>query len=178
VAIQLISVGLSIMESLRIPARWLRNEPGLLSVISQERPDEMLLRAGIDRDLAGASAWLAAALESPAAGREAAELSALVKAVRPDRWPASVSGELKTLARVPGAGYPLSATDTAVLIGSDTPGGLPPVSSPRWRVSAMSPGRIPAARHRLSPASRPRCGPRPRCWPRCSSPQEQCWPVC
>jgi hypothetical protein len=61
VAIQLISVGLSIMESLRNPARWLRNEPGLLNVISRERPDEVLSRAGIDRDLAGASAWLAAA---------------------------------------------------------------------------------------------------------------------
>jgi len=56
VAIQLISVGLSIMESLRTSARWLRNEPGLVSVIPQERPEEMLLHAGIDRDLAGASA--------------------------------------------------------------------------------------------------------------------------
>jgi hypothetical protein len=144
VAIQLISVGLSIMESLRNPARWLRNEPYLLSVISQERPDEMLLRAGIDRDLAGASAWLAAALESPAAGREAAELSALVKAVRPDRWPASVSGELKTLARIPGAGYPLSAADTAVLIGSDTPGGLP---AGVWNAIALTGGDLSRVRY-------------------------------
>jgi hypothetical protein len=148
VAIQLISVGLSVMDSLCNPARWLQNEPGLTDRISRERPDELLLRVGTSRNIAEANAWLAVALASPDAGHEAAELSALVKAVRPDRWPPGISGELKTLARIPGAGYPLSVLDTAVLIGSDTPGGL---SAGLWNAIALTCGDLSRVRYLARP---------------------------
>jgi hypothetical protein len=148
VAIQLISVGLSIREGLRNPARWMRNDPGLADAISRERPDELLARAGAGHDLAAANAWLAVALASPDAGREAAELSALVKGIRPDRWPPAISGELKTLARIPGAGYPLSVKDTAVLIGSDTLGGL---SAGLWNAIALTGGDVSRVRYLARP---------------------------
>ena len=143
-AIQLISVGLSVIASLRNPARWLPGDPGLVTVISQERPAELLEHAGSGRDLGQASGWLAAALSSPAAGREAATLSALVKAIRPDRWPASISGELKTLARIPAAGYPLSPADTAILIGSDTPEGM---AAGIWNAIALTGGDLARVRY-------------------------------
>jgi hypothetical protein len=55
-----------------------------------------------------------------------------------------VSGELKTLARIPGTGYPLSRADTAVLACSDTSGGL---LAGRWNAIALTGGDLSRVRY-------------------------------
>jgi len=140
-AVNLISVGLSVISSLRDPGRWLADQPGFLDVITRERPHE--LRPGGAGGSVEMSAWLSAALASPAPPGDgssgAPDLAALVKAVQPGRWPSIVSGELKTVARMPGTGYPLSHADTAVLVSSDTSGGL---LAGLWNAAALADGDL------------------------------------
>jgi hypothetical protein len=133
-AINLISVGLSVIGSLRDPGHWLSDQPGLADVIARERPHE-LRGGGTD-----VGAWLAAAFAQPGSDpAPAADLAAVVQAVQPGRWPSVVSGELKTVARIPGTGYPLSAADTAVLVCSDTGGGL---LAGLWNAVALTGGDL------------------------------------
>jgi hypothetical protein len=148
VAVDLISVGLSIMGALRSPDRW---PDGLAGPIARERPDELLRRAGLADDLAGASDWLATAL-GPAGQGPPAELAALAAAVQPGRWPARTSAELKTLATIPGAAYPLAAADAAVLISSDTPDGL---LAGLWNAIAVAGGDLGRVRFLRHPADPP-----------------------
>jgi hypothetical protein len=140
-AINLISVGLSVMGSLRHPGRWLEDQPGLVDVITRERPHE--LRPGGAGGSVELSAWLSAAFASPAQlgdeSARAAGLAVMVETVQPGRWPSIVSGELKTLARMPGTGYPLSRGDTAVLVCSDTTGGL---LAGLWNAVALTSGDL------------------------------------
>jgi hypothetical protein len=123
--VHLISVGLSMLDSLREPDAKLADEPDLIAMIDRYRPHEMLT-ADLRREEAGG--WLAGALAGPAKpGHEAAaadRLREVSAAVRPDKWPRTISAEVETFDRVEDTRFPLSEEDIAILICSDTPLGL------------------------------------------------------
>ncbi len=122
--VHLISVGLSVRDPLRDPYEKLK-DLDLAELIDIHKPFE-LLPEDMDRD--EASDWLAGALAPPGEpGHDAAEagrLRELVAAVRPGKWPRTISAELETFDRVDGTDFPLSPRDIAILICSDTSPGL------------------------------------------------------
>jgi hypothetical protein len=119
--VHLISVGLSLRDAFRDPYEKLEDFD-LAAVVDRQSPFG-LLPEDIDRD--EASDWLAGALTAPAEpGHNAAEADRLREvsaAVRPDKWPRTISAEVETFDRVGGTDFPLSPDDIAILICSDTP---------------------------------------------------------
>ncbi len=129
--VHLISVGLSVRDALEKPRAKLGDRHDLIHALQDERPHELLVRAGIpdgpgygDR----ASDWLAAALTPDGEpGRDpanAVRLAEVTAKVSPELWPEEFSAEIETFARVQQGGHWLSANDVAILICSDTPCGL------------------------------------------------------
>ncbi|HUZ26621.1 MAG TPA: hypothetical protein VMV07_22955 [Streptosporangiaceae bacterium] len=139
--VHVISVGVSLRDSLADPGKSLRDRPELVQVIEDLAPQRLLADKGIiDGD--GASAWLSSALATPgsperddAAAGEVADLSVRT---RPGVWPDSMSAELGTFARVQGTGL-LSRADIAVLVCSDTSDGL---VSGLWNSVALAGGDL------------------------------------
>jgi hypothetical protein len=147
VTVYVISVGLSILDSLRDPGRSLgRDKPELVETIAVEQPGEVLAEAVAGRDRGQASRWLASVLAAPGDPRHdpraAEEFARLAQTVRPDLWPASISAEVETFAADPVARIPLPASDTAVLVCSDTTEGLLAGTWNAVVLAAGDPGRI------------------------------------
>lgn len=117
--IHLISVGISLEEALR-EGRLREHNRTLDRAVAREEPWTLL-----GTDNAAAHEWLSRTLagdqRDPARfGR----LQTMAERIRPEQWPSSLSAELSTLARDPQARLPLSSTDVAVLLSSDTAEGL------------------------------------------------------
>lgn len=156
--VHLISVGLSVLNSLADPENKLAPPDGkraprydLIQAIRGAEPTELLDKAGIgERDRRGASEWLAAALV-PAQSAPRAELVRAVTATRPGEWPLDMSAELETFGRVQRSiGFSLSAGDIAVLICSDTPDGL---LAGAWNAAALTGGNLDKVRYVPDPAA-------------------------
>jgi hypothetical protein len=137
--VHLISVGLSIRDSLREPSRKLAGNPDLVKAIVGGRPHLLLADEGIDEtQRARASDWMTAALSPGAAG----SLADVVKAVRVTEWPRDISAEVETFDRAAPGGVPLRRKDIAVLICSDTPPGLLAGLWNAVRLTAADLGRV------------------------------------
>lgn len=101
--------------------------------ISRERPQDVLVDAQAAENGEVASDWLAGVLTS--GNLPDSQFAAMVKAIQPGIWPARVSAELDTFSRVKDAAIPLLATDTAVLVCSDTPDGI---LAGLWNATALA----------------------------------------
>lgn len=147
--VHLISVGLSMLDALREPDAKLGDDPDLIAMIERYRPHEMLTA---DLGRGEASGWLAGALAAPgepaheAAGAD--RLREVSAAVRPDKWPRTISAEVETFDRAEDTRFPLSEHDIAVLICSDTPLGL---LSGLWNALALSDGVLGRVRYLPEP---------------------------
>lgn len=126
--VHLISVGRSILDTFDRPRSRVDN-PDLVRMLKDARPGELLAEV---RDGADADAWVARATD-PVRGVPA--LTEAIARAAPGTWPARVSAELDTLHHE--GAYPLSGTDIAVLICSDTPDGL---LSALWNAVALTTG--------------------------------------
>jgi hypothetical protein len=136
--VHLISVGLSIRDSLREPLRKLAG-PDLVKAIASGRPHLLLADEGIDdTQRARASDWMTAALSPGTAG----SVADVVKAVRVTEWPRDISAEVETFDRAAPGGVPLRTKDIAVLICSDTPPGLLAGLWNAVRLTAADLGRV------------------------------------
>jgi hypothetical protein len=124
VTVHVISVGLSILDALSDPRRTFRDVPEQSGAVRQEEPGRLLEKAGVRGDKNKATGWLEQALAPGSDSEAAGQLAAVVKVVRPDRWPSEISAEITTFAGMPGARRPLHIGDIAVLVCSDTPDGL------------------------------------------------------
>jgi hypothetical protein len=149
--VHLISVGLSMLDSLREPDAKLADEPDLIAMIDRYRPHEMLTA---DMRRAEASGWLAGALTPQGEpGHEAAaadRLRGVSEAVRPEKWPRTISAEVQTFDRVEDTRFPLSEEDIAILICSDTPLGL---LSGVWNALALTDGDLARVRYLPEPGA-------------------------
>jgi hypothetical protein len=151
VTVHLISVGLSMLDTLGDPYDKLTGEPDLIAMINRHEP---LGLPPDDHDHAAASQWLAGALTPEGEpGRNAADadrLREVAAAVQPNRWPRHMSAEVETFDRVPGTGFPLPAADIAVLVCSDTPRGL---RAGLWNALALTDGDLARVRYLPDPGS-------------------------
>lgn len=149
--VHVISVGLSMLDSLADPPGKLAGEPDLIAMIDRHEPLQLLPG---DSDRGAASEWLAGALApGREPGRNAADADRLRKvsaAVQPNRWPRHMSAEVETFSRVPGTGFPLRAEDIAILICSDTPPGL---LAGVWNALALTDGHLDRVRYLPDPGS-------------------------
>jgi hypothetical protein len=149
--VHLISVGLSMLDALREPDAKLGDEPDLIAMIDRYRPHEMLTA---DRDREAASEWLAGALAAPGEpGRNEADadrLREVSEAVRPEKWPRTISAEVETFDRVEDTRFPLSEEDIAILICSDTPLGL---LAGVWNALALTDGDLDRVRYLPEPGA-------------------------
>jgi hypothetical protein len=149
--VHLISVGLSMLDSLREPDAKLRDEPDLIAMIERYRPHEMLAE---DTDRKEASEWLAGSLAVPGQpGRkqtDADRLREVSEAVRPEKWPRTISAEVQTFDRVEDTRFPLSEEDIAILICSDTPLGL---LAGVWNALALTDGDLARVRYLPEPGA-------------------------
>ena len=149
--VHVISVGLSMLDSLGDPPGKLAGEPDLIALIDRYEPLGLLPG---DSDRGAASEWLARALAPDGEpGRNAADADRLRKvsaAVQPNRWPRHMSAEVETFSRVPGTGFPLRADDIAILICSDTPLGL---LAGVWNALALTDGHLDRVRYLPDPGS-------------------------
>lgn len=138
--VHVISVGLSILDSLETPSRAFPGQPDLAVAVKQARPATLLSDHGIGPgNREQADAFLARAL-TPAgkAGHDAEKadkVTAAARAVRPDLWAAKLSAELSTFDRPDEVSRPLPSSDIAVLICSDTPDGL---LAGLWNAAALT----------------------------------------
>jgi hypothetical protein len=151
VTVHMISVGLSMLDTLRDPYGKLAGERDLIAMINRGKPLELLPD---DTDRGAASDWLAGALAAEGnPGRDAAaadRVRAVCAAVQPNRWPRHMSAEVETFSAVPGTGFPLRADDIAVLICSDTPLGL---LAGLWNALALTDGQPGRVRYLPDPGS-------------------------
>ena len=144
----LVSVGVSLLDTVDDPntcaeaevRRALREHP------PAELFDQVTGTAGAtameaDRWLTGALAQASDPVGDPAA---AAALRDYTTKVKPDLWTADFSAELDTFARATQAGQRLGATDTAILICSDTARGL---LAGVWNAMALVAGDISRIRY-------------------------------
>jgi hypothetical protein len=155
VTIHVISVGVSLRDSLADPRKPLARKPELAGEIRQCGPHRLLADQGIN-DGSAASAWLSRAT-APAGSPErddaaAGGLAALSARIRPALWPDDISAELGTFARVPGAERPLSRTDIAILVSSDTADGL---VAGLWNAVALTGGDLGRVRYLAVPEQQP-----------------------
>ena len=143
--VHLISVGLSMLDSLGDPPGKLASEPDLIAMIDRHEPLKLLPE---NSDRAAASEWLAGALAAEGEpGRSAADADRLRKvsaAIQPSQWPRQISAEVETFGRVHGTGFPLRADDIALLICSDTPLGL---LAGVWNALALTDGHLDRVRY-------------------------------
>lgn len=148
--VHLISVGVSVLEALKDPYAKLGDDD-LAAVVDDQKPQEMLPES-MDGD--AASNWLAGALAAsgdPGHNAAAADrLRELSAAVRPDKWPRTVSAEVETFDRVKGTTFPLSEADIAILICSDTRRGL---LAGAWNALAMADGDLTRVRYLPKPSA-------------------------
>jgi hypothetical protein len=148
--VHLISVGLSLRDALRDPHEKIQ-DVDLAAVIHDHKPFDLLPKY-IGR--VAASDWLAGALAAPGeAGHNAADadrLRELSAAIRPDKWPRTISAETETFDRVDGTDFPLSPDDIAILICSDTPLGL---LAGVWNALALTEGDLTRVRYLPEPGS-------------------------
>lgn len=126
--VHLISVGISMLESMKHPAR-----KGLSTDLSQafdeNRPFSTLTFGFTSSERETASQWAAGALTS--AGEpghdpdRARQLRDIAGELDIDQWPSNISAEIETFrAQRESHAFPLSQHDIAMLICSDTPEGL------------------------------------------------------
>lgn len=152
--VHVISVGISILESLASPRECeaLGRAPDLVQRIQRASPDQFLTGQGITGPGGQqASGWLASAL-TPAGQpgrdeRRAAELKRLCAEIQPERWPSELSAELDTFARASAGGARLGRRDIAVLVSSDTAAGL---GAGLWNAAALvaeAPGDLGRVRY-------------------------------
>lgn len=155
--VHVISVGLSIMESLARPSMCdpLAGARDLVSMISTAGPVRLLADHGIGvrgSDGEAASAWLASALVPEGQpGRDelrAAELGRRCAGAQPGRWPSPVSAELDTFARTTSGGAQLRRSDMVVLISSDSADGL---CAGLWNAAALTGGDLRRVRYLAKP---------------------------
>jgi hypothetical protein len=151
VTVHVISVGVSLRDSLADPPSHLVGKPTLAGEIREGRPHRLFADQRIE-DGEAASAWLSRALapvESPERDGIAADrLARLSARVRPDLWPGTMSAELSTFARVPGARLPLGRKDIALLISSDTADGL---VAGLWNSLAIAGGALSRVQYLAAP---------------------------
>ncbi|MGH3221700.1 MAG: hypothetical protein ACRDPY_23885 [Streptosporangiaceae bacterium] len=142
--VHLISVGLSMLDAIGDPYSTLGDDD-LAAAVAVNKPHEMLTK---DTDRAAASAWLAGALAAPDdpghSPADAVWLQEVSAAVRPDKWPRTISAEVQTFDRVEGTSFPLSEEDIAILICSDTPLGL---LAGLWNALALTGGDLTRVRY-------------------------------
>jgi hypothetical protein len=148
--VHLISVGLSLRDAFRHPHEKF-DDPDLAELIDLHKPFG-LLPEDMDRD--AANEWLAGALAAAGEpGHNAAEadrLRDLSAAIRPGKWPRTISAEIETLDRVDGTDFPLSPQDMAILICSDTKLGL---LAGVWNALALTDGDLTRIRYLPEPGS-------------------------
>jgi hypothetical protein len=162
VTVHLISVGLSVREALEKPRAKLGDRHDLIRVIQDERPHELLARAGIP-DGPGygdqASGWLVSALAADGEhGRDpvnAGRLVELAARIHPQLWPEDFSAEIETFARAQRTGRWLPDKDVAILICSDTPRGL---LAGVWNAVALTRGDLARVRYLPHPDAPLRTG--------------------
>lgn len=126
-AVHVISVGVSLRDSLADTRRSLSGTPALITAIKEGKP-LLVMNNGAMGSGDAASQWLAGALAAKgnperdeAAAARLAEVSAEVK---PATWPSGLSAELDTFARVTESAPRIGSGDIAILISSDTAAGL------------------------------------------------------
>jgi hypothetical protein len=142
VTVHVISVGVSLRDSLADPRKSLAERKALAGEVWDLAPQRLLAEQGIS-DGSAASDWLSRAL-APAGSPErddstADGLTELAGRVRTDLWPDDISAELGTFARVRGAGRPLGRKDIAILVSSDTADGL---VAGLWNAVALAGGDL------------------------------------
>lgn len=147
--IHLISVGISLTDTLRGGQR-LRDAPHALArSVAQAKPWEIL---GTDRT--SASRWLTGALAAEGSSERdpgrARLLTETTDRIQPHRWPARFSAELDTFNRDPAAERPLSPADVAVLVSSDTAPGL---TAGLWNAVALVEGDLARVGYLADPAA-------------------------
>ncbi len=154
--VHVISVGLSLLESLKDPGRLaeLNQSIELIKSITREAPQNLLKEAGADSTGDTASTWLAGALAGQADPhrdqRSADRLAASISALKPEQWKARISAELGTFAAVQGGAIQLRAADTAVLVCTDTAEDL---LAGLWNAIALSGGVMQRIRHLPEPTA-------------------------
>jgi hypothetical protein len=151
VTVHVISVGVSLRDSLADPRKSLAKRKVLAGEVQDLAPQRLLAKQGIS-DGNAASDWLSHAL-TPAGSPErddstADGLAELAARVRTDLWPDDISAELGTFARVPGAGRPLGRKDIAILVSSDTADGL---VAGLWNAVALAGGDLGRVRFLAAP---------------------------
>jgi hypothetical protein len=146
VTVNVISVGISVLDALADPEAKLAGKTEIITAIRRTAPRELMADAGIDevRGKQEASAWLAAALSPGRSGARDA-LADAAAAVRPGQWPLNMSAEVETFGVVQRTGgFSLSGGDLAVLVCSDTPPGL---LAGAWNALAITGGDLSRVRY-------------------------------
>jgi len=155
VTVHVISVGVSLRDSLADPLKPLASRPALVSEIRDAGPDRLLAEQGIS-DGSAASVWLSRALAASGSPERddigADRLAGLSAHIRPDLWPDDMSAELGTFARVPDVGRPLGRKDIAILVSSDTADGL---VAGLWNAVALAGGDLGRVRYLAVPEEPP-----------------------
>ena len=139
--VHLVSVGVSLTDSLRNPRDSLKGHGELIRPVLDHEPHMLLESRGI-RTGEAASDWIAGALAGVASERacgSAAELTDLCAQLRPGLWPSDISAELDTFKLASGSGARVSGRDVAVLISSDTGAGL---VAGLWNAVALTGGHL------------------------------------
>lgn len=153
--VHVISVGVSLRDSLAEPHKSLAAASALLLAIRAGKPLLVMDGKQVD-DAEEASRWLAGALTAEGhPGRDAASAARLAEVseqVKAGQWPARLSAELDTFARVMQGGARLGSGDIAVLISSDTSGGL---LSGLWNAVVLAGGKPDRVRYLASAAESP-----------------------
>ncbi|MGH3797664.1 MAG: hypothetical protein ACRDSP_22570 [Pseudonocardiaceae bacterium] len=147
--IHLISVGLSLMDTLRGGPRLRNADRSLAASIAREKPWEIL---GTER--AAASGWLTGALATESSNARDSDRAGLLAEttgrIQPHLWPGQFSAELDTFARDPAVKLPLDVADVAVLVSSDTAGGL---TAALWNAVALAGGDLARVRYLADPTA-------------------------
>jgi hypothetical protein len=141
--VHVISVGVSVLKHLEEPGSYLEGKPRIAREIERREPWWLLRKVDAHRHGDAASGWLASALaaaEDPGYDAEAAKrLAEIAHAIQPGQWPDEFSAELETFGRAHDAGRPLSRSDIAVLVCSDTTEGL---LAGLWNATALTGGEL------------------------------------
>lgn len=140
----LISVGVSLLDGAE---DWRRHTSPVRAAL-RDHPPEGLITRSTATSAQAASRWLAGALApATALGHDPVAAETLRDHARDalvHLWPVDMSAELNTFARAPQPGHRLRASDTAVLLCSDTVRGL---LAGAWNAMALTGGDATRVRY-------------------------------